>query len=61
MLWGGQSIVFGRLEEISRYELVLSDGGDVLSNGFGTLSGGGFIVIDRDAVVGLQIAQREVP
>lgn len=61
MLWGGQSIVFGRLEEISRYEVVLSDGGGVLSNGFGTLSGGGFIVIDRDAVVGLQIAQREVP
>ena len=54
LLWGGQSIVSGRLEQVTDYDAVLSNGDGVLSHGFGTRLYDGCIVVDRSAVVGMQ-------
>lgn len=54
MLWGGQSIVFGRMEDVSAYDVVISNGDGALSHGFGTWLYDGCIVVDRSAVVGMQ-------
>ena len=62
MLWGGQNIAFGRLEELTDYEVVLSDGNGALSNmtfgegysDFGSRLSDGRIVIDRAAISGVQ-------
>lgn len=53
-LWGGQSIVSGRLEEISDYEMVLSDWDGTLFGDFGNRISDGRIVIDRGAIAGAQ-------
>lgn len=53
-LWGGQSIVSGRLEEISDYEMVLSDWAGTLFGDFGSCISDGRIVIDRGAIAGAQ-------
>lgn len=54
MLWGGQNIIFGRLEELTDYEVILSDRGGAMSNDFGSRLGNGRIVIDRAAISGIQ-------
>lgn len=54
MLWGGQNIIFGRLEELTDYEVILSDRGGAMSNDFGSRLGNGLIVIDRAAISGIQ-------
>ena len=54
MLWGGQNIIFGRLEELTDYEVILSDRGGAMSNDFGIRLGNGRIVIDRAAISGIQ-------
>lgn len=54
MLWGSQNIVFGRLEELTDYEVVLSDWDGTLSGDFGSRISHGRIVIDRVAVAGVQ-------
>lgn len=53
-LWGGQSIVSGRLEEISDYEMVLSDWDGTLFGDFGSRISDGRIVIDQGAIAGAQ-------
>lgn len=58
MLWGSQNIVFGRLEELTDYEVVLSGGDGSLSDGFGSRISDGRIVIDRGAVAGVQTRRR---
>ena len=54
MHWGGQNIIFGRLEELTDYEVILSDRGGAMSNDFGSRLGNGRIVIDRAAISGIQ-------
>ena len=54
MLWGSQNIIFGRLEELTDYEVILSDRGGAMSNDFGSRLGNGLIVIDRAAISGIQ-------
>lgn len=54
MLWGGQSIVFGRMEDVSAYDVVISNGDGALSHDFGTRLYDGRIVVDRSAVDGMQ-------
>lgn len=56
MLWGGQNIVFGHMEQITNYDVDLSDWDGVLSNadGFGVRLNNGRVVIDRSAISGLQ-------
>ena len=54
MLWGSQNIVFGCLEELTDYEVVLSDWDGTLSGDFGSRISHGRIVIDRAAISGIQ-------
>ena len=54
MLWGGQNIIFGRLEELTDYEVILSDREGAMSDDFGSRLGNGRIVIDRAAISGIQ-------
>ena len=58
MLWGGQNIAFGRLEELTDYEVVLSGGDGSLADGFGRRLSDGRIVIDRGAIAGVQTRRR---
>lgn len=59
-IWGGQNIVSGRLEEISDYDVVLADIEGILDSGFSSWLGDGRIVIDRNAIAGVQAKQKEV-
>lgn len=59
-IWGGQNIVSGRLEEISDYDVVLADIVGILDSGFSSWLGDGRIVIDRNAIAGVQAKQKEV-
>ena len=67
MLWGGQNIIFGRLEELNDYEVVLSDWNGALSNmtfgegysDFGSQLDDGCIVVERSAIAGVQTKQKE--
>lgn len=59
-IWGGQNIVSGRLEEISDYDVVLADIEGILDSGFSSCLGDGRIVIDRNAIAGVQAKQKEV-
>ena len=54
MLWGGQSIVFGRMEDVSAYDVVISNGDGALSHDFGTRLYDGRIVVDRSSIAGMQ-------
>ena len=58
MLWDSQNIAFGRLEELTDYEVVLSGGDGSLSDGFGSRLSDGRIVIDRGAIAGVQTRRR---
>lgn len=57
MLWGGQNIIFGRLEELTDYEVILSDHGGAMSDGFGSRLSDGGLVIDRASISGVQKIQ----
>lgn len=59
MLWGSQNIVFGRLEELTDYEVVLSGWDGALSGNFGNRISNGRIVIDRGTVAGVQTKRKE--
>lgn len=58
MLWSNQNIVFGHLEELTDYEVVLSGRDGSLSDGFGSRLSDGRIVIDRGAIAGVQTRRR---
>lgn len=56
MLWGGQNIVFGQLEQITDYEVVLSHWDGVLSSAdnFSVQISKGQLVVDRGSILGVQ-------
>lgn len=58
MLWDSQNIAFGRLEELTDYEVVLSGGDGSLADGFGRRLSDGRIVIDRGTIAGVQTRRR---
>lgn len=56
VLWGGQNIVFGQLEQITDYEVVLShwDGALSSADNFSVQISKGQLVVDRGSILGVQ-------
>lgn len=56
VLWGGQNIVFGQLEQITDYEVVLShwDGALSSADNFSVQISKGQLVVDRGFILGVQ-------
>lgn len=57
MLWSGQNIVFGSLEELTDYDIVLSNIEGALNSDFGSRLSDGGLVIDRASISGVQKIQ----